>query len=109
MVAGPSKHSKATTDPALTRQLDAAHGSGRPVEAVFILREPDSGAMRSANARDRAQSVIDRVEHEVGTSPEAVNVLANLGVVVVVANEAFVRKLLDQPEVASAAANAPDA
>jgi hypothetical protein len=109
MAGRPAKRSEATIDPALARQLDAAHESGEPVEAVVMLQGFDRGPLASTSAHDIAESLMKRVEQEAGASPDAVNVLANLGAVVVVANEAFVRTLLDQPEVASAVANGPDA
>lgn len=104
----PAPHSRVKTDPELSRQLDAAHGTDEPVEAVLMLRPTGKSAAPSTDVRDIAESAIERVEQEVGISPAAVNVLANLGIVVVAAEEPFLRKLLDQPEFASAAANAPD-
>lgn len=97
------------TDPELVRQLDAAHGTDRAIEAVLKLRPPRGAVtLPSGRAKEITESAIKRVEEEVGVSPEAVNVLANLGMVVVAADERFVRKLLDQPEFSSAVANAPD-
>ncbi len=93
-------------DPELTRQLDVAQGTGEPVEAVLMLRTAtQQPAADPGDVRSAAQSVIERVQQEVGARPHAVNVLANLGMVVVAAGEPFVRKLLDQPEFASAVAN----
>ena len=107
-MASSSTQPRAETDPELTRQLDAAHGSERPVEAVLMLRGADGATYRSDIARQQADSIVARVAREVGVAPEAVNVLANLGMVVVAAREPFVRRLLDQPEFASAAANGRD-
>ena len=107
-MASSSTEPRAETDPELTRQLDAAHGSERPVEAVLMLRGADGATYRSDTARQRADSIVARVAQEVGVAPQAVNVLPNLGMVVVAASEPFVRKLLDQPEFASAVANGHD-
>jgi hypothetical protein len=108
MATSRASSSPVETDPELCRQLDAAHGTGRSVEAVLMLRDATEPAFRSETARQQARSAVERVEREIGVAPAAVNVLANLGMVIVAAEEPFVRKLLDQPEFASAAANGHD-
>ena len=74
-----------------------------------MLRGADNGlAVTGQAASQAAQAAIKRVEREVGLAPAAVNVLSNLGMVVVDADERFVRKLLEQPEFDSAVPNARD-
>lgn len=90
------------TDPELKRQLDAAKDSTDPVEAVLVLRE---SIEKASDPDSVARRAMQRVEAEVGLAPDVVNVLANLGIVIVSAQEQFVRKLLTQPEFASAVAN----
>jgi hypothetical protein len=99
----------ARTDAELARQLDAARGTDRAVEAVVWLTpsEGDS-ALQADEVESAAESALRRVEEEVGSAPTTVNLLKNLGVVVVAGEEPFLRRLLEQPEVASAVANAPE-
>lgn len=96
-----ARRTGAKTDPALQRQLDAAKGTDRPVEAVLSLRPEKS-------TKSRADRAIERVQKEVGSKPAAVNVLENLDIVVIAAQEPFMRKLLEQPEFESAVANESD-
>jgi hypothetical protein len=117
-----ARRTGAKTDPALQRQLDAAKGTDRPVEAVLSLRPEMSTKSRASKssssttasgsapsgARSRADSAIERVQKEVGSKPAAVNVLENLDIVVIAAQEPFMRKLLEQPEFESAVANESD-
>jgi hypothetical protein len=100
---------RATTDPALTRQLKAAKGSQRSVEAVLTLRQstPVNDSAAASVAQATADDVLGRVEREVGLRATHTNVLGNLGVVVVAAPEPFLQSLLRQPEIESAAANDP--
>ena len=102
------RNAGAKIDPNLKKQLDAAKGTDQPVEAVLSLRpEKPSKSAKAApsGARERADSALERVAKEVGSKPDAVNVLENLDMVVLRADEQFLRKLLEQPEFASAVAN----
>ena len=102
------RNAGAKIDPNLKKQLDAAKGTDQPVEAVLSLRpeKPSKTTKKSpTGARARADLALERVAKEVGTKPEAVNVLENLDMVVLRADEPFLRKLLEQPEFASAVAN----
>jgi len=90
------------TDPELKRQLDAARDSGDSIEAVLMLRE---STKKSWNPDVATREAMQRVEDEVGLAPDVVNVLGNLGMVVVSAQEPFVRELLTQPEFSAAVAN----
>lgn len=103
MSASKAKH--VNTDAALTRQLDAAQGTDQLIEAVLVLQPSNKRNQAPTDVRHIADAVIERVQQEVGIAPTAVNVLTNLGMVVIAAHETFVRKLLDQPEFASAVAN----
>lgn len=95
-------------DPELARQLDAAKDTTTDVEAVLLLDQSmpvfadkvDPGAVSRL-----AEGVVKRVEDESGITPQVVNVLGNVGAVVVAAQEPFVRGLLAQPEFESATAN----
>src|SRR5690349_21566309 len=90
------------TDPKLQRQLEAAKDSDQRVEAVLTLRDQ---RLKAADPKAVTRAVLKRVEDEVGVGPEVVNILGNLGVVVVAAQEPFVSSLLCQPEFSSAMAN----
>jgi hypothetical protein len=91
-----------SADPELLRQLDAAAAAEKPIEAVVTLK-PDSTEPQAVE--DCAHRLVERVQKETGVDPHDVNVLGNLGLVMISADAPFVRALLDQPEVESAAAN----
>jgi hypothetical protein len=97
-------------DPKLKKQLDDAKGTSRDVEAVLVMDQ--SMSVFSDSDADRvtklAEQVVKRVKTDSGVSPSVVNVLGNIGAVVVSAEEPFVRGLLAQPEFESAAANSSD-
>jgi hypothetical protein len=95
------------TDAELKRQLDDAAGTDEQVEAVLVLKPTrrEQTVPDSTDTNRLADAAIQRVTNDVGTAPTAVNVLENVGMVVVCAVEPFVRKLLEQPEFASAIAN----
>jgi hypothetical protein len=96
--------SQAKIDPELVRQLDAAGEA--PVGAVFYLRPgPHRKSLEPAEAEERAQGVLRRVEEESGIAPKKVHVFRNVGSFSVSAAAPFVRMLLDQEEILSAAAN----
>jgi hypothetical protein len=96
----------AKVDPELLRQLEHAAASDAPVGAVFCLRPaPSQKFIPPDEAEPLVRRILQRVEHEVGSAPEQLNVLKNLGSFVVSAGAPFVKKLLDQAEIASATAN----
>jgi hypothetical protein len=92
------------TDPVLQEQLNQAAAESTPVEAVVTLK-PDS--IEPKAVEECAQRLVSRVKDETGVDPHDVNVLSNLGLVMVSAKPEFLQKLIDQPEVESAAANTP--
>lgn len=91
-----------STDPVLLEQLDAAAAAQKPVEAVVTLK-PES--TEPGAVQDCAKRLVDRVHEETGEGPHDVNVLGNLGLVMISAAPLFVRSLMKQPEVESVAAN----
>ncbi len=94
-------------DPELLRQLEAAKDLSHPIEAVVYLRPSEAKTLRVPP--EEIQKVIDRllgrVEVAVGHAAAKHNTFRNLGSFVVQAPAAFIRELIDQPEVASAMAN----
>jgi hypothetical protein len=102
MATSTSKRRPTKIDPELGRQLDAAKETNAPVEAVLMLR---NSAKPFGDASEKARDALRRVELLLGTSPDVVNILENLGIVIVSATEPFVRELVAQPEFASAVAN----
>lgn len=103
------EHRVEKADPDLIRQLDVARGTDQPVEAVVWLERRDGASTLSPDeVEGAAQAVIDRVAEKVGSKPTGLNVLRNLGILVVVAAEPFVRNLIEQPEVRSVVANSPE-
>ena len=95
------------TDPELLRQISAARSSKKPVVGIFRLKPDDSTKLTNSAERTKeiVQAVFDRVAQKVGTTPQRLNVLFNLGVVVVAAEPQFISELLKQPEIVSAMAN----
>ena len=88
-------------DAELRRQLE----SDPPrVQAVLTL-EHGAVPRSSADTRRVVEELLRRVEREVGSSPAASNVFANLGRFAVEASPSFVRKLVEQDEIARAQAN----
>jgi hypothetical protein len=94
-------------DPALLHQLDSAEKDQAEVQAVFYLRSPDPAKelVDPEEAESLANSVLQRVEQETKTQARDTHLLRNLGSLVVVAPAAFIRKLIEQDEIAAAIAN----
>jgi hypothetical protein len=90
-------------DPELKHQLEAAPS----VQAVLRLRCEHAG--RTAPPPDEtektARRVLERVREELGVEPKAFNIFRNLGYFVVDAETPFIRRLIEQEEIASASAN----
>lgn len=94
-------------DPELRRQIAAVAASGDDVAAVFRLRPSGRGRVVPSpeGTETLVRSLLERVEKEAGVAPADFNVFRNLGAFVVSAKPSFIRRLLRQPEVASALAN----
>jgi hypothetical protein len=97
----------AKTDPELLRQLAEVATPSDPVAAVFVLRptDPSEPVPGPAETEEVVQRLLERVTQEVGVPPQRVNIFRNLGSFVVSATTPFVRKLLEQREIASALPN----
>src|SRR5258705_10621969 len=100
---------EAKTDPELLRQISAAQGSMEPIVGIFRLRPDDSTKLINSPQRtdEIIREVFERVEKNVGVPVNRLNVLRNLGIVVVSAEPRFMSELLKQPEIFSAMANQP--
>jgi hypothetical protein len=102
-----TRNTKAKTDPELLRQLEQTASGGHEVQAVFVLRTPDSS--QKVLTPDQTQAMVEnllrRLQQETGESPRDYNVFKNLGSFVVAASPTFIRRLLEQDEIASAMAN----
>ena len=93
-------------DPELERQIKSAAADSKTVEAVLMLRQsPTQIAANADGATAIVEQVLKRVKAKAGTSAKQVNVFQNLGMFIVEADPGFLRELLAQPEIASAAAN----
>ena len=96
----------ARTDPVLSAQLDEAAAGERPVQAVIGLhRDSGGGASTAGDVGALTADLLARVTRATGSEALEHNVFRNLGSFVVVAPPAFIRGLLEQPEVESAMAN----
>ena len=94
-----------TVDQELRRQLVAAT-SGSSVGAVFTLRSPDLGSFLSPEETTAlARKVLDEAAHSSGSSPQAVQVFANLQSFAVQGSSALVNAIIARPEIETAMAN----
>ena len=94
-----------TLDPELIRQLSTS-ASGDSVEAVVRLRTEPGVTTPSPDETERlARQVVARTQELSGDQENALNVFKYLGSFAISAKPAFIKTLLDQPEVASALAN----
>jgi hypothetical protein len=91
--------------PDLIRQLDEAEENDASVEAVFTLDQDGAGLAEPDRVEQVARRLIARTRRESGAGVDDYNVFRNLASFVVRAKPAFIRSLLDQPEIASAVPN----
>ena len=93
-------------DPELERQMNAAAAETKTVEAVLMLRQtPAQIAADPGGTAEQVEKVLKRVKEKTGTGEKQLNIFQNLGMFVVEAEPSFLRELVTQPEIASAAAN----
>jgi hypothetical protein len=98
---------KAKTDQELQQQLEQTASGRQEVQAVFVLRPPGSSQkfLTPDQTLTMVENLLHRLQQETGESPRDYNVFKNLGSFVVAASPAFINKLLEQDEIASAMAN----
>jgi hypothetical protein len=99
--------SEAKADPELRRQLGTAAALRTTIEAVIRLK-PDArlhAELSPEQTEAATQALLARVAARTGSQARDCAVLRNLGCFVVAADAPFIRELLRQPEVESAAAN----
>lgn len=96
---------KKKTDPELLRQIDSVASDDGDIQAVFSLDLPMKKLLDPQQVEDTTNQVLERVEKEVGSKPKVVNIFKNLGSFVVSADASFIRKIIDDPDIASAVAN----
>lgn len=97
-------------DPELERQLDDAKNTTNDVEAVLTLdqSQPEVQDSDPNRVNDLANRLVKHAEEASGVTPSVVNVLEQLGIVVVAAQEPFVRLLTKLPQFESAVANSSE-
>lgn len=95
------KHKK-KTDPELLRQIDSVTDD---IQAVFSLALPTKQLLDPKQVEDTANQILQRAEKEAGIKPTDVNIFKNMGSFVVSADASFIKKVIDDPDVASAIAN----
>jgi ABC-type dipeptide/oligopeptide/nickel transport system permease component len=102
-----SKNPKVKIDSNLLKELEQAATGSHEVEAVFALRPPDPPQkyLKPEQTQSMVQNLLARVEQETAEAPQDINVFKYLGSFLVVASANFVRKMLEQDEIASAMAN----
>ena len=95
----------AKVHPELLQQIEEA--GSEPVEAVVQLRSPHrlQAVPAPEESAALAETVLQRVQADVGHPPARTNILRNVGAVIVQADAPFIRSLVRQPEVISAIPN----
>lgn len=95
------------TDPELLRQISAAGRKNDPIVGIFRIRPEDSTKLTNSPERTKeiVNEVVERVSKKVRSKAQRLNVLGNLGVMVIAATSQFMTELLKQPEIFSAMAN----
>lgn len=96
---------KRKTDPELLRQIDSGEANNDSIQAVFSLALPLKKLLDPKQVEDATKQVLERAEKEVGSKPKDVNIFKNLGSFAVSADASFIRRIIDDPEIASAIAN----
>jgi hypothetical protein len=94
-------------DRELLQQLEDSDAHPAPLQVVFGLRSLSSKQqfLSAAQTEEIAHQLLGRVHRETGLSATDWNIFRNLGTFVVSAPGPFIRKLLEQKEIASATAN----
>ncbi|HEU4508129.1 MAG TPA: hypothetical protein VFR78_07830 [Pyrinomonadaceae bacterium] len=95
------------TDPELLRQITAAKDKKDPVVGILRIRPEDPTKKTNSPERTKeiANEVVNRVSKKVGSKAGRINVLGNLGVIILSAPPRFMTEVLQQPEIFSAMAN----
>jgi hypothetical protein len=93
--------------PELLRQLETAEAGDSDLQAVFYLKpsNPKQQFMEPEETEATVKRILKRVAKETGIKPEDSHIFRNFGSFVVAAPAQFVRKLLEQDEIASAVPN----
>ena len=99
---------KATIDPKLVRQLEAAPDESS-VEAVFTLKTPAGESYLSAtSAREAMGKIVDEASAGAKVQPKRVKMFPNVQSFAVSGPPALVRRLVEHADIASAMANVQD-
>src|SRR5436305_188800 len=97
---------KALIDAQLQSQLKLAQSSGAPVGATFTLRGADDNPVLSPEeAESKTHEVIARAAAASRARPDGLSVFPNIQSFALQAPPAFLRHLLEQPEIDSAMAS----
>jgi hypothetical protein len=101
------RNPKVKIDANLLKELEQADKDNHELQVVFTLRppNPEQKYLTAEQTQSIVKKLLAQVEGETGEAPRDSNVFKNLGSFVVVASANFIRKLLEQDEIASAIAN----
>jgi len=94
-------------DPALAAELEKMSAGEETLDVVVQLlpEELDSPALSPERTEEVTRQLLTRIAGKIGVSATDVNVFKHLGSFVVSAPKAFIRELVDQPEIAAAVSN----
>ena len=96
---------KKKTDPELLRQIDSSAADNEDIQAVFSLALPMKKLLDPKQVEEATNQILERAAKEAGSQPNDVNIFKNLGSFIVSADASFIKKVIDDPDVASAVAN----
>ena len=96
---------KKKTDPELLKQIDSVATDNEEIQAVFSLALPMKQLLDPQQVVETTNQILERAEKDAGSKPNNVNIFKNLGSFVVSADASFIRRVIDDPEIASAVAN----
>lgn len=92
-------------DPELTRQLQQARTSGRPVQAVVSVRRAPGRPPQPDKIEALVKDALDRTTAATGQQPADYHVLGRMATAYVSAPAQFISALVAQPEIVGAVAN----
>lgn len=99
----------AKIDPRLTSKLNAALAEDKVKAVVTIITKPIAGDAGSTKSRaNRAEKILDSMEKVTNQKPANYKYFPKLGVLWVEAANSFIQKLIENPEISTAALASED-
>jgi hypothetical protein len=94
----------ANIDPRLKSILNAAVAEEKVKAVITVIGQPTTGNTGSAQTRTNlAEEILSRTERETNQKPANYKYYSKLGVLMVEATNSFIQKLIENPEISTAA------